>query len=518
MIKPGDQIDGRFEFERQLGSGGMGQVWLARDQRLTRLVAIKVVEPSNTSERTSGSDSLIRRLEREARAAAQVQHVNVVQVFDFIEWRSLPVIIMEYVEGRTLGEVISRRGPIDAASTAEIMAQICDGLAAAHRLQLVHRDLKPGNVLLTPDGVARIFDFGISMWEDHRDETLTATGAIVGTPRYMSPEQISGERPDARTDIYAAGLVLFELLTGRPAWESDSMRGLLVRIVAAPPDAAPLRAVGTPDSLVAVFERATQIERQDRWPDATSMAQALRGAVASVPGAHRRTPTPVPLPASGERPVDAVNHRRSESDKPGSPAPTTAPGVGPSKAIVSMLVGLLVLAGGGYALLKPREAAPPANASSDSTPAPPVHSSAQPPTGAPARSPQKPISGGSATKAASVAQAGVEITIDTAAAIARTASALASALRPRWGVAVRALDADQVSGVDSLRADFLVVVDAGGRVGDLKPSGMSGVARFDDVAAETIQEVDQVRSDNAGLQARYRVSFVARRVVVEPER
>ena len=172
-------IGGRFRTLRLLGSGTMGQVWLATDERLQRSVAVKVVIPENMD------PAQTLRLEREARAAAAVQHANVVRVFDFLDDGDRTLIVMEYVEGETLADLLQRLTTVPYDDAAELTAQICDGLSAAHRLNLVHRDLKPANVIITEDGMAKILDFGIAKRTGHLEATLTQTGAVLGTPQYM---------------------------------------------------------------------------------------------------------------------------------------------------------------------------------------------------------------------------------------------------------------------------------------------------------------------------------------------
>ena len=213
---PGDQI-GPYQLEAELGHGGMGQVFRARDTRLGRIVAIKVIRPDLESR-----EEFRRRFRREARTIATLNHPNVCALYDIVEHEGGDYLVMEYVEGETLDAVLARR----ALSTQEVFTlatEVAAALAAAHEHGIVHRDLKPGNIIVTPLG-AKVLDFGLAKAADEPDPhaetvlasaTLTEPGRIVGTPSYMSPEQIAGRPVDARSDIFAAGVILYEVAKGR---------------------------------------------------------------------------------------------------------------------------------------------------------------------------------------------------------------------------------------------------------------------------------------------------------------
>ena len=295
-------IAGRFRLSRLLGTGANGQVWLASDERLQRSVAVKVLLPESVNEIS------IQRLEREARAAAAVQHPNVVHVFDYVEDSGRTLIVMEFVEGETLLDMLQGGKTVALNEAIELSAQICDGLAAAHRQQLVHRDLKPGNIIVTSDGVAKILDFGIAKRTGRTEVRLTKTGAVVGTPQYMAPEQLTGESVDYRADVYAAGLLLYEMLAGRPTFRGKTVGLLLTSIVTEPPDLEPLVARGVPQDVIAIIERAIRKDREQRWPDASAMANALRVGLYGESILTRRTPTPTRSPAMRTPMVDEAVH------------------------------------------------------------------------------------------------------------------------------------------------------------------------------------------------------------------
>jgi eukaryotic-like serine/threonine-protein kinase len=214
---------GRYRLERPLGHGGMATVYLARDTELERPVAIKIL-----AENLAQDEALRRRFLREARLAARLSHPNVVSVYDAGEnEQGRPYIVMERVEGRTLADLVRERGRLPADEAVALAVQACHGLAHAHAAGLVHRDVKPQNLLLTRDGRLKIADFGIARAAE--TTALTQQGTVLGTAAYLSPEQASGEEVTAATDVYGLGAVLYELLTGRPPYEFESLADLAAK-------------------------------------------------------------------------------------------------------------------------------------------------------------------------------------------------------------------------------------------------------------------------------------------------
>jgi serine/threonine-protein kinase len=206
----------RYELTHLIARGGMAEVYRARDRLLDRPVALKVLFPELSVDR-----AFVERFRREAQAAAKLSHPNIVPVFDWGEDSGSYFIVMEFVDGRALSAVLRESGPLDPTRAAEIAAQVAAALASAHRHGVVHRDIKPGNVLITEDGGVKVTDFGIAR-AINTEESLTQTGAVMGTATYFSPEQAEGIGVDARTDIYSLGVVLFEMLTGRPPFLGDT--------------------------------------------------------------------------------------------------------------------------------------------------------------------------------------------------------------------------------------------------------------------------------------------------------
>jgi serine/threonine-protein kinase len=210
---------GRYRLERPLGHGGMASVYLARDAELDRLVAVKVL-----AENATGDDELRKRFVREARLAARLSHPNIVSVFDAGEDDGRPYIVMEHVAGETLSEVLARRGHLPSEEARGLALQAARGLAHAHAAGLVHRDVKPQNLLLREDGTVKIADFGIARAAE--GTALTQAGTVLGTAAYLAPEQALGEQATPASDVYSLGAVLYELLTGRPPYEFDSLTDL----------------------------------------------------------------------------------------------------------------------------------------------------------------------------------------------------------------------------------------------------------------------------------------------------
>jgi eukaryotic-like serine/threonine-protein kinase len=261
------RVVGRYELVRPLGHGAMATVDLVQDVELDRPVALK-----RLAENLARDEDLRRRFLREARLAARLAHPNVVRVFDVGEDGGRPFIAMEYVEGETLAELVARRGALPPAETAALGVQACAGLAAAHAAGLVHRDVKPQNLLLGADGLLKLGDFGIAV--GHDGTRLTVAGTVLGTVGYLAPEQARGEQVTAAADIYAVGAVLYELLTGEPARTAASLTELGAEDGFRPPDVAG-RLPQAPAELVAATTACLSVRPEDRPPSAAALARLL---------------------------------------------------------------------------------------------------------------------------------------------------------------------------------------------------------------------------------------------------
>ena len=267
----------RYKLDRRLGVGGMATVQLAFDTRLERNVAVKLL-----AEHLAEDASFVSRFRREALAAARLVHPNIVQVFDFGSDAASgrQFIVMEYVDGHSCAELLRDRGPMSARDAVEILGQACRGLDYAHRNGVVHRDVKPGNLLVNTDGVVKLADFGIAKAAEQSD--ITKVGSVLGTAAYLSPEQARGEPAGPASDIYALGVVSYQLMAGRLPYEAASLTDLARLQESGPPprlqDAA--RDVSAP--LAAAVGRALARDPERRYVDAAEMEDALRDGLAGV--------------------------------------------------------------------------------------------------------------------------------------------------------------------------------------------------------------------------------------------
>src|SRR5271168_1354290 len=264
---------GRYELTHLIARGGMAQVYRAMDRQLERPVALKVLFPELSVDLT-----FVERFRREAQAAANLSHPNIVPVFDWGEDDGSYFIVMEYVEGRPLSAVLRDPQPIPPRQIATIGAGVAAALAFAHRHGVVHRDVKPGNVLITPDGDVKVTDFGIAR-AMNTEESLTQTGAVMGTAAYFSPEQAEGKGVDARSDIYSLGVVLYEMAVGRPPFTGDSPVAVASKHVRDQPVLPREANPAVPPALEAVIMKAMAKNPDDRYGSAEELrADLLRFA------------------------------------------------------------------------------------------------------------------------------------------------------------------------------------------------------------------------------------------------
>lgn len=274
---PGDRIGGRYTLLGLLGAGGMGTVYRARDEELDELIAIKMLLPEFVEEA-----GMLERFRREVKLARRVTHKNVARVFDIGEHGSSKYLTMEYIEGETLSATVSRQGPMAVVQVIEIALALCTGLAAAHAAGVVHRDLKPENVMMAKDGRVVIMDFGIARARVVEDASRTQVGAAIGTPAYMSPEQVQGlEDIDARADIYALGAMLYELFTGVQPWRGETIVAVAAaRLMQPPPDPCAKRS-NLPVACGEFVKRCMARDRDHRFASAEDVTAALQGILAA---------------------------------------------------------------------------------------------------------------------------------------------------------------------------------------------------------------------------------------------
>jgi serine/threonine protein kinase len=260
-----------YTIEGEVGRGGMGVVYRARDERLQRRVAIKVLPPE-----LAFQTDIRERFTREAQTAAKLSHPHIVPIHTVGEGHGLVYFVMGYVDGESVASRIRRRGKLPVEEVRRIMAESADALGAAHGYSIIHRDIKPDNILLEGERVL-VADFGVARAVSEVHEKLTATGMVVGTPTYMSPEQATGEREiDGRSDIFALACVLYELLAGEPPFDGPTPQAALMRRFTGPPRS--LRPVlDVPEALEAAVLKALARDPKDRFPTVAAFSDALTG-------------------------------------------------------------------------------------------------------------------------------------------------------------------------------------------------------------------------------------------------
>ncbi len=303
MAEPGRRLlGGRYELGILLATGGQGQVWRARDTVLSRPVAVKVLRSEFT-----GDPTFLARFRAEAQHAALVAHRHIAALYDYGELEDpvtgerLAFLVMELVEGESLADLLAREHRVDVPRTLAILRQAADALSAAHAAGLVHRDVKPGNVLVAADGSVKLTDFGIAV--SATSAPLTQTGQVVGTAHYLSPEQAAGSRAGAASDVYALGLVGYECLTGRRAFDGENSVQIALSHLRETPDPLP---DDVPEQVRVLVGHATAKDPARRLPDGA----AFRDAIDDVLAGRRLTPLPAdtsPLPSG--RPVGRVRRR-----------------------------------------------------------------------------------------------------------------------------------------------------------------------------------------------------------------
>ena len=330
-------IAGRYSLDREIGRGGMGAVWLAWDEVLHRRVAIKRVGAT-----PDGSDPDLTRAEREARLAASLNHPHVVGVFDLVHEDDRRWLVMEYVEGESLAALVRRGGALAPDRAAALLRQAAEALAAAHSAGIVHRDVKPSNMMVTPRDQVKLTDFGIA--RATADATLTQTGLVTGSPAYLAPEVATGRPATDRSDVWSLGATLFHALAGRPPYDvGDNVMGALYRIVHEDPPR--LTQAGW---LSPVLEATMATEPDHRWSMA-EVARFLADGPTAAPAAQDRTRAlgaAVPPSAAAAADKDASGAvsqseaTRAEATAAGSGGGASRGGRGPSR----LLIGLLALA------------------------------------------------------------------------------------------------------------------------------------------------------------------------------
>ena len=339
MRSDAECVLGRYRLGEAIGAGGMGTVFRGYDEVLGREVAVKLLR-----EELAADERSLTRFRQEARIAASLSHPGIASVYDFADQAGRPAIVMELLDGQDLHTMLAREGPMESHRVAGILAQAADALAYAHGLGAVHRDVKPANIFLTRSGAVKITDFGVAYAASANQ--LTATGALIGTPDYLSPEQVRGQRATAASDIYSLGCVAFQMVTGSPPFGGDNSIAAATARLDAPAPSARARNPAVDPDLDAVIARSLAAEPRDRFPSAAAMARALRSAAGVTgntapmglptetgpltvpllvgPPTAVEAPAPAPVPAGDPAPASA------RSTPPWGAVPPPPPAAGPA--------------------------------------------------------------------------------------------------------------------------------------------------------------------------------------------
>jgi serine/threonine protein kinase len=341
------EIAGRYQVIQRLGAGAFGTVYKAKDKILGRVLAIKTIRLEGLAAQGASLEELLDRFQREAQVSAQLKHPNIVTIYDIGDADGLSYLAMEFIDGVGLDRVIANEGKLTVERAAMLAAQVADALDFAHRNHVVHRDVKPANIMIEPGDRVKVTDFGIAKVTDSGDH-LTMTGSLLGTPSYMSPEQARGSALDGRSDLFAVGAILYEMLAGQKAFRGDSITGLIFKIITEEP--RPIEEVhpDTPPEVARIVKRALAKAPEIRYQSGRELADDLltltrggvmptlrqsdvdtaRGASATAAATIHSLGTLVSGPTSG---TDAPTRVAAPPPpRPGAPAPPPPPAAGPT--------------------------------------------------------------------------------------------------------------------------------------------------------------------------------------------
>jgi len=326
---------GRYELLSELGQGAMGVVYRAHDPVLDRIVAIKTINLTLPKDELAEYEA---RFYQEARAAGGLNHPNIVTIYDIGKSERVAYMAMEFLEGEELRATLAAGNPLPLTQALDVVIQVAEGLAYAHERHIVHRDIKPANIMIVRDGLVKITDFGIARMRT--TEVKTMTGMIMGSPKYMSPEQVAGQRADHRCDLFSLGVVLFETVTGEAAFQGDSIHGIMYQILHSTPPPPSVRNPELPHIVDLVVAKALAKNADDRYQSAKELIEDLRecksvlqGFVTTQPLIRSPRNGPPPTPSSTRR-EDKVLAIRASGAKPAQVEPEK-PGLAVSKAFDS---------------------------------------------------------------------------------------------------------------------------------------------------------------------------------------
>ncbi|WP_430779660.1 protein kinase domain-containing protein [Actinoplanes sp. G11-F43] len=368
MIRPGVTLGGRYRLEERIAGGGMGDVWKGIDDVLGRTVAVKILLPALLDE-----PGFAERFRGEARTMATINHPGVVDVYDYGSDQSIAFLVMEYVEGDALSRTLSRVGRLTPARTMALVAQAADALQAAHGNGIVHRDVKPGNLLVRPNGTLVLTDFGIA--RSALVGQLTVAGAVLGTASYISPEQAAGDVATPASDVYALGVVAYQCLSGHRPFDGATPIEIAMKHVRETPRPLP---GDIPPAVRAIVERAMAKDPATRWPSASAMAAVARQAASSLTTAQQ--PVAPQQPAQSTRPTSAPPNR-PQSGGPVSGAARAAVPRPVSGARGAASVPVPPVSPAPQPMAPPMSPAPPPYRPQSAPPANPYHQAAAKPEG-----------------------------------------------------------------------------------------------------------------------------------------
>jgi serine/threonine-protein kinase len=298
---------GRYELLSELGQGAMGVVYKARDPVLDRVVAVKTINLTLPKDELSEYEA---RFYQEARAAGGLNHPNIVTIYDIGKGERMAYMAMEFLEGEELRSILSHKEPLPVTVALDVAGQVAEGLDYAHERHIVHRDIKPANIMVVRDGLVKITDFGIARMRTN--EVKTMTGMILGSPKYMSPEQVAGKRADHRADLFSLGVVLYEMLTGEAPFLADSIHGIMYQILNFTPPAPSTRNPELPEMVDLIVAKALSKGVEERYQSARELADDLKSCremllgKQSGPGGLQETTKGAPLAPAATRKHDQL--------------------------------------------------------------------------------------------------------------------------------------------------------------------------------------------------------------------
>lgn len=272
MIMKGQKINDRYQIIKSIGEGGMANVYLAYDTILDRNVAVKVLRGD-----LAGDEKFVRRFQREALSASSLSHTNIVEVYDVGEDNGNYYIVMEYIEGKHLKSLIKKRGKLTLPEVIDIMSQICEGMAVAHDSFIIHRDIKPQNIMILDSGLVKITDFGIAMALNSTQ--LTQTNSVMGSVHYLPPEQASGKGATIQSDIYSMGILMYELLTGELPFRGDNAVEIALKQLKEPLPDVTKKVNNIPNSIINILKKSTAKNPKNRYTDAREMYDDIKSAL-----------------------------------------------------------------------------------------------------------------------------------------------------------------------------------------------------------------------------------------------